>query len=49
VDIGRGFSTRYMYDGQKSQALLDYNRGSLGVSLLWVWLERSGVAIHAGF
>ena len=48
-DVGDGFAVRYMYDGQESHALLDYYRGDAGVSLIWVWLERFGVAFHGGF
>jgi len=48
-EIGRSFAARYMYDGQKSHALLDYYRQKVGVSLMWVWLEKFGVALHGGF
>jgi hypothetical protein len=48
-EIGRGFAARYMYDGQRSHALLDYYRDNVGVSLIWVWLEEFGVALHGGF
>jgi len=48
-EIGRGFAARYMYDGQRSHALLDYYRDNVGVSLMWVWLETFGVALHGGF
>jgi hypothetical protein len=48
-DLGRGLGVRYMYDGQRSHALLDGYRGPVGVSLMWVWLERFGVAVHGGF
>lgn len=48
-EIGLGFATRYMYDGQRSHALLDYNLDHVGVSLMWVWLETFGVALHGGF
>jgi hypothetical protein len=48
-ELGRNFAVRYMYDGQRSHALLDAYRGNVGVSLMWVWLERFGVALHGGF
>lgn len=48
-EIGRGFAARYMYDGNRSHALLDYTRDNVGVSFLWVWLEKFGVALHGGF
>ncbi|MFT5233567.1 MAG: hypothetical protein ACI9UK_000467 [Candidatus Krumholzibacteriia bacterium] len=47
--IGEKYAVRYMYDGQRSHALADYYRGNLGVSLMWVWLEQFGVALHGGF
>jgi hypothetical protein len=48
-ELGRAFVVRYMYDGQRSHALLDHYRGDVGVSLMWIWLERFGVALHGGF
>lgn len=48
-DVGRGVSARYMYDGQRSHALLDYNWNNVGVSLIWVWLETFGMALNGGF
>ncbi|MDX2472596.1 MAG: hypothetical protein QNL91_02715 [Candidatus Krumholzibacteria bacterium] len=48
-ELGRDFAVRYMYDGEKSHALLDHYRDSVGVSLMWVWLEQFGVALHGGF
>lgn len=47
--LGRGFAVRWMDDGARSHALLDYDLGGPGVSLMWVWLERFGVALHGGF
>jgi hypothetical protein len=47
-EIGRGFGARYMYDGQRSHALLDYYWNNVGVSLMWLWLETIGVAFHGG-
>jgi hypothetical protein len=38
-----------MYDGQRSHVLLDHYRGNVGISLMWVWLEKFGVALHGGF
>jgi hypothetical protein len=48
-EIGYGLSTRYMYDGQRSHALLDYYWKNVGVSLMWVWLETLGVSFNGGF
>ena len=47
--LGHGFTARWMDDGARSHALLDYDMGGAGVSLMWVWLERWGMAVHAGF
>lgn len=47
--IGKDFGARYMYDGAESHALLDYYRGNVGISLMYVWLEDFGVALHGGF
>lgn len=50
VDLGRGFAVRYMYDGARSHALLDRFIGDrFGVSVMSIWLERFGVAVHGGF
>ncbi len=48
-EISQGFAARYMYDGERSHALVDHYRDSLGISLMWVWLEEFGVAFHGGF
>ncbi len=49
TEIGWGFVVRYMYDGNRSHALLDYFAGQVGISFLYVWLERPGLALHVGF
>lgn len=50
VELGRGFAARYMYDGKQSHALLDrYLSDRWGFSLMSIWLERFGIAIHGGF
>lgn len=49
-DLGRGCSVRYMYDAVRSHALLDRALNDRwGMSLMAIWLERFGVAIHGGF
>jgi hypothetical protein len=48
-EIGRGFQARYMYDGVKSHALLDYFRERAGISLMYIWLDTFGVALYGGF
>jgi hypothetical protein len=47
--IGRSLAARYMYDGERSHALLDLETGPIGISLIWVWLEKFGVSMHGGF
>ena len=49
TEIGWGFVARYMYDGNRSHVLLDYFVGHVGISFLYVWLERPGLALHVGF
>ena len=49
VEIGWGFVGRYMNDGNRSHVLLDYFAGQVGISLMYVWLDRVGVAVHGGF
>ena len=50
VELGRGFSARYMYDGEQSHALLDRTMSDRwGLSVMSIWLERFGAAIHGGF
>lgn len=49
VELGRGFSVRPMYDGQRTHLLLNYYRERYGVSLLYVWLEEFGVSFSLGF
>ena len=50
TDLGRSLAVRYMYDGARSHALLDRFIGErLGVSLMYVWFEIFGVAVHGGF
>lgn len=49
IEIGWGFVARYMNDGNRSHALLDYFAGRVGVSLMYVWLDRFGLALHGGF
>jgi len=37
------------HQGKQSHALFDHTREKIGVSLMWVWLEKFGVALHGGF
>jgi hypothetical protein len=49
VELGKGFSVRPMYDGNRSHLLLNYFAAQYGVSLMYVWLETPGVAFFVGF
>lgn len=49
VELGRGFSVRPMYDGRRSHLMLNAFATQVGMSLLWVWYERFGIALSTGF
>jgi hypothetical protein len=49
VALGKGFSVRPMYDGDRSHLLLNYFAEQFGVSLMYVWLETPGIALFYGF
>jgi hypothetical protein len=49
IEVGRGFAIRPMYDGQRTHLLGSWYGSRFGVTLIWAWLERAGVAISAGF
>jgi hypothetical protein len=49
IELGKGFSIRPMYDGERSHLLLNYFAGQAGLSLMYVWLEKFGVSVSAGF
>jgi len=49
VELGRGFSVRPMYDGQRTHLTVNYGGQRFGASLLWIWLERVGVAVSWRF
>ena len=49
VEIGDSFSLRPMYDGHRTHLTLNYHGRRYSASLLWVWLERFGVAFSTSF
>ncbi len=49
IELGRGFSGRFMYDGQRSHVMLNYFPYQFGISLMYIWLESAGISISAGF
>ncbi len=48
LELPRGFTVKPMYDGQRSHLVVSYDRGPVSVSLLYVWLERFGLAFSIG-
>lgn len=49
VELGEHFSLRPMYDGQRTHVMFNYLGKRYSASLLWVWLERVGVAFSTTF
>lgn len=49
LELGKGFSMRPMYDGQRSHLLLNYFTHQYGISLMYVWYEKFGISLTAGF
>ncbi len=49
VALGEQFSIRPMYDGQRTHLTLSYQKDRHSFTLLWVWLERVGVAYSTRF
>ena len=48
-ELPAGFSLRPMYDGDRTHLTFNYQKRRFGASLLWVWLERFGVAVNLNF
>lgn len=49
IELGKNFSLRPMYDGQRSHLMVNYFTERFGVSLMYVWLETFGVSLSTGF
>ena len=49
TELGKGFSIRPMYDGDRGHLMLNYHATQYGVSLLYVWFETMGVSFSIGF
>ena len=49
VELGKGFSVRPMYDGDRGHVMLNYYATQYGVSLMYVWFETMGVSFSIGF
>ena len=49
VDLTENLSVRPMYDGQRTHLTMSYRKERHNISLLWVWLERIGLAYSTRF
>ena len=49
LELGKGFSFRPMYDGDRGHLMLNYFATQYGISLLYVWLETLGISLSLGF
>ncbi|MEE2754378.1 MAG: hypothetical protein VX910_10385 [Candidatus Latescibacterota bacterium] len=49
LEIGKGFSIRPMYDGDRGHLLFNYFANQYGLSLILVWFDTMGVSLSAGF
>jgi len=49
VELGRGFSVRPMYDGHRSHLTAGWFGPRFGVTALYIWYEKAGVAVSVGF
>jgi len=47
--IWRGFSARYMYDGERSHLMGNWFGDNFGISLIAVWMDTFGIAVAGGF
>ena len=47
VELGKGFSLRPMYDGDRGHVMLNYFATQYGVSLMYVWLENHGYFVFS--
>lgn len=50
IPIGTRFAVQPLYDGNRSHLMGTwYINAQVGLTALWAWYERAGVAIFAGF
>lgn len=49
VELGERFSVRPMYDGHRTHLMFNVHGPRQSLSLLWVWLERVGLAWSVTF
>ena len=48
LEVGKGFSVRSMYDGERGHLMFNYFADRYGVSLMLVWLNTMGISLSAG-
>jgi len=48
VELGKGFSFRPMYDGNRSHLMLNYFTAQYGISAMYVWLDTLGISLSVG-
>ena len=49
MELGKGFSLRPMYDGDRGHLMLNYFAAQYGASVMYVWLETMGISVSLGF
>ena len=49
LDLGNGFNVRGMYDGDRPHLMLNYYNRGHSLSLMYIWLEKPGVAMSTSF
>jgi len=49
IELGKGFTVRPMYDGQRTHLLGTFSTQRYSATVIWAWLERAGLAVSFGF
>lgn len=49
LEVGKGFSIRPMYDGDRGHLMVNYFADTYGISLMYVWYETAGISLSVGF
>lgn len=49
IDLGKGFTVRGMYDGDRPHVMLNYYYKGHSLSLMYIWLEKPGIAMSTSF
>lgn len=48
LEVGKGFSVRPMYDGDRGHLMINYFADRYGVSFMVVWFDTMGISLSAG-